>query len=100
MEVVDRYNNGQVKYRKTITGKEIWYDEAGHVTCMRHPNGTEDIRKYNKAGICIYFKSAAGNEYKYTDFNKPLYKKTHSTEEWWEYNEDGKCITHTTKEYF
>ena len=90
-EIIKRYNDG----------REIWYDEAGHIIRIKHKNGTEDIRKYNDKGICIYSKFANGNICEYNNNGNLIYKKTKNTEETWEYDEAGiKCICHILKEYF
>ena len=99
-EIVEKYDN-QVKHRKNIQGKEIWYNEAGQIIRIIHQDGREDIRQYNNEGICIYFKSYTGDLYEYNDYHLPTYKKTKNTEETWEYDETNKkCICHTLKEYF
>ena len=100
-ELIERYDNGQRKYCKDIHGKEIWYNEAGQVTRIKYIDGSEDIREYNEAGICISIQIRTGDIYKYNDYHLPTYKKTKNKEEIWEYDESNKkCICHTLKEYF
>ena len=100
-EVIEKYPNGKTKYHKDSNGREVWYNEMGKITRIRHADGREDIRNYNEAGICIYFKNNKGDICEYNDFGLPTYKKIKNKEETWEYDETGKkCICHTLKEYF
>ena len=83
------YIVGGPAYIKTCTGKELWFDEAGHVIRRLNPDGTEDRYEYYESGV---LKHTTNNGYEL--FYNPNGTRDYKVypdgyTEYWEYDNNG-----------
>ena len=63
---------------------------------------SEEIKKYDKKGNCVYYKGSNGSEYwmEYDENNNLIhYKNSIGFEQWYKYDENDKRIKITQQEF-